>query len=103
MAHITLVVLQAPISTSAFPNTNQASDRAILSHVVPCSWSEYFDRVTDAIVAERQLKGWSRAKKSALILGDWLICKPTIEAASRQAEALIRHPEERARSASFEG
>jgi putative endonuclease len=34
-------------------------------------WSEYFDRITDAIAAERQLKGWSRAKKSALILGDW--------------------------------
>jgi putative endonuclease len=34
-------------------------------------WSEYFDRVTDANVAERKLKGWSRAKKEALIKGDW--------------------------------
>jgi putative endonuclease len=34
-------------------------------------WSEYFDRITDAIGAERQLKGWSRAKKRALINGDW--------------------------------
>jgi putative endonuclease len=34
-------------------------------------WSERFDRITDAIAAERQLKGWSRAKKEALIRGDW--------------------------------
>ena len=34
-------------------------------------WSEYFDRITDAIAAERQIKGWSRAKKTALIDGDW--------------------------------
>jgi putative endonuclease len=26
-------------------------------------WSEHFDRITDAIAAERRLKGWSRAKK----------------------------------------
>jgi len=26
-------------------------------------WSEHFDRITDAIVIERQLKGWSRAKR----------------------------------------
>jgi len=34
-------------------------------------WSEYFDRITDGIAAERQIKGWSRAKKEALILSDW--------------------------------
>lgn len=34
-------------------------------------WSEHFDRVTDGIACERQLKGWSRAKKEALIRGDW--------------------------------
>ena len=34
-------------------------------------WSEHFDRITDAIAVERQVKGWSRAKKEALILGDW--------------------------------
>ncbi|MET4039497.1 GIY-YIG nuclease family protein [Bradyrhizobium sp. RT6a] len=34
-------------------------------------WSEYFDRITDGIAAERQLKGWSRAKKEALIKSDW--------------------------------
>jgi putative endonuclease len=29
-----------------------------------------FDRITDAIAAERRLKGWSRPKKEALIRGD---------------------------------
>jgi predicted GIY-YIG superfamily endonuclease len=32
-------------------------------------YSEYFDRIVDAIAAERQVKGWSRAKKEALIAG----------------------------------
>ena len=34
-------------------------------------WSQHFDRITDAIAAERQIKGWSRAKKQALIQSDW--------------------------------
>jgi putative endonuclease len=34
-------------------------------------WSEYFDRITDGIAVERKLKGWSRAKKEALIRSDW--------------------------------
>jgi putative endonuclease len=33
--------------------------------------SEHFDRITDGIAAERQIKGWSRAKKEALIRNDW--------------------------------
>jgi len=34
-------------------------------------WSEYFDRITDAIAVEQQIKGWSRKKKLALIDGNW--------------------------------
>jgi putative endonuclease len=34
-------------------------------------FSEYFDRITDAISAERRIKGWSRLKKEALVAGDW--------------------------------
>jgi putative endonuclease len=34
-------------------------------------WSEYFDRIVDAIAMERRIKGWTRAKKEALIRGDW--------------------------------
>jgi predicted GIY-YIG superfamily endonuclease len=30
---------------------------------------QWFDKITDAIAAERQVKGWSRAKKEALIQG----------------------------------
>jgi putative endonuclease len=38
-------------------------------------WSESFDRITDAIAAGRQIKGWSRAKKNALIKADWVQIK----------------------------
>jgi putative endonuclease len=34
-------------------------------------WSEHFERITDAIAVERQIKGWSRAKKEALIKSNW--------------------------------
>jgi putative endonuclease len=47
-------------------------------------WSEHFDRITDGIAAERQLKGWSRAKKEALIRSDW---KSVSQLARRRAGA----------------
>jgi putative endonuclease len=34
-------------------------------------FAQEFDRFTDMIAAERQLKGWRRAKKEALIRGDF--------------------------------
>lgn len=34
-------------------------------------WSEEFPTRVDALEAERRIKGWSRAKKMALIRGDW--------------------------------
>jgi putative endonuclease len=34
-------------------------------------WSEHFLDITDAIAVERQIKGWSRAKKEALMRGDF--------------------------------
>jgi putative endonuclease len=34
-------------------------------------FSQQFDSISDAIAAERRVKGWSRAKKEALIRGDW--------------------------------
>ncbi|MBU7579603.1 MAG: Mov34/MPN/PAD-1 family protein [Porphyrobacter sp.] len=42
-------------------------------------WSQDFPTRYEAIAAERQIKGWSRAKKLALIRGDW-------EAVSRYAK-----------------
>lgn len=35
-------------------------------------WSQEFATHLEAKEAERQLKGWSRAKKMALIRGDWV-------------------------------
>ena len=34
-------------------------------------WSDSFATRDEAFAAERKLKGWSRAKKEALIDGDW--------------------------------
>ncbi len=34
-------------------------------------WADHFPDITDAIAIERQVKGWSRAKKEALIRGDY--------------------------------
>jgi predicted GIY-YIG superfamily endonuclease len=34
-------------------------------------FSQSFARIEDAIAAERRLKGWRRAKKEAIIRGDW--------------------------------
>jgi putative endonuclease len=38
-------------------------------------WSEYFEQLRDAAAIERKLKGWSRAKKEALIQADWAAIK----------------------------
>ncbi len=38
---------------------------------VTLAYSARFDHITDAIAYERQVKGWSRAKKEALIRGDF--------------------------------
>ena len=34
-------------------------------------WSDSFPTRDEAFAAERRIKGWSRAKKEALIAGDW--------------------------------
>jgi predicted GIY-YIG superfamily endonuclease len=44
-------------------------------------WVEEFQYLDDAITNERQIKGWSRAKKEALIAKDW----PAIQALSVRA------------------
>jgi putative endonuclease len=38
---------------------------------VTLMWSDEFPSRYEALQAERQIKGWSRAKKMALIRGDW--------------------------------
>ncbi|MEO9167496.1 MAG: GIY-YIG nuclease family protein [Aestuariivirga sp.] len=38
---------------------------------VKLAYAEHFEMVSDAITAERRIKGWSRAKKIAMMQGDW--------------------------------
>jgi predicted GIY-YIG superfamily endonuclease len=40
---------------------------------VPLVWSDEFPSRYEALSAERRIKGWSRAKKLALIRGDWAL------------------------------
>ena len=40
-------------------------------HPVVLVWSQDFPSREEALVAERQIKGWSRIKKEALIRADW--------------------------------
>ena len=49
------------------PGTAYTSSRLPIRLV----WSEWFDRIDDAIACERRIKGWSRAKKTALIDNDY--------------------------------
>ncbi len=53
-------------NAGAFPSSYTWSRRP-----VTLIWCEHFGRITDAIAAERQIKGWSRAKKLALANGNW--------------------------------
>jgi putative endonuclease len=40
-------------------------------HPLTLVWSDEFSSRYEALAAERQIKGWGRAKKMALIRGDW--------------------------------
>lgn len=44
---------------------------SIVRRPVKLVWSEEFPSMYEAIAAERQIKGWSRKKKEALIRGDF--------------------------------
>ena len=49
---------------------------------VKLAWSESFGTRDEAFTAERKVKGWSRAKKKALIEQDW----STVEMLSRRKQ-----------------
>ena len=53
-------------NAATFPDAYTATRRP-----VKLVYAEYLDLVVDAIAAERKIKNWSRAKKEALIAGDW--------------------------------
>jgi putative endonuclease len=46
-------------------------------------YSDYFDRIIDAVSAERQIKGWSRAKKEALARSDFEVLRSLSRRRSR--------------------
>ncbi|MDF0489375.1 GIY-YIG nuclease family protein [Sphingomonas sp. H39-1-10] len=49
----------------------RGSDYTARRRPVTLVWSQDFPSRIEALEAERQIKGWSRAKKEALIAGDW--------------------------------
>ncbi len=56
-------------------------------HPVTLLWSQDFGRRQEALAAERQIRGWSRAKKEALARSDWTALH---EAAMPPAEKALR-------------
>ena len=57
-------------------------------YIMECSDKSYYTGNTDNLekrISERQIKGWSRKKKEALIRGDW-------EEISRLAQSRSNHP-----------
>ena len=62
-------------------------------------FSESFERITDAIESERRIKGWPRAKKEALIAGDFT----RVRAAAARRQAFGPHPSRRAPSGRSSG
>jgi putative endonuclease len=49
----------------------RAGDYTARRQPVALVWSQDLSSRLEALEAERQIKGWSRAKKEALIAGDW--------------------------------
>lgn len=63
----------ADLERRIWEHNNKLYPNAYTSKRLPVTlvWSEWFSRYDEAVVTERQLKGWSRAKKEALIRSDW--------------------------------
>lgn len=61
---------------------------------VELCWSENTQTRDEALTIERQIKGWTRAKKEALIAGDWdavrSLAKKSFDTGLRQAQPLLR-------------
>ena len=63
-------------------------------------WSQDFATRDEAFAAERQIKGWSRRKKEALIAGDWELVsrlalrrRPQPERALETGVSALREPQ----------
>jgi hypothetical protein len=72
MAAITLALLVG-VWNVASPSTMLSIGGAFTAKRYPVKlvFAEHFATITDAIEMERRIKGWSRAKKEALINGNW--------------------------------
>ena len=61
-------------------------------------YSDVFSRPDEAIFVEKRLKGWSRAKKDALVRGDWDSIRSLSRSYSRRRESertsrtIVAHP-----------
>ncbi len=55
-------------------------------------YQQEFQQITDAIAAERQIKGWTRAKKEALIAGSWNRVSELARRKSRGPTSFEMHP-----------
>jgi predicted GIY-YIG superfamily endonuclease len=60
---------------------------------------QYFDRIDDAVAAERQVKGWRREKKEALIRGDFAALPALSRRTARRSERASRRRAAHASSA----
>jgi putative endonuclease len=49
-------------------------------------WCQEFQRITDAIAVEQQMKRWRRAKKEAVIRGEWSALPELAAAYARKAQ-----------------
>ena len=58
-----------------------------LRRPVTLVFHHHFDRIEDAVAAERQIKGWRREKKEALIRGDFAALPRLSQRPSRRAPA----------------
>jgi predicted GIY-YIG superfamily endonuclease len=54
-------------------------------------WQQEFPTEHDAFVCERQIKGWTRAKKEALIHGDFDAIHEIVKRERKQREARKHH------------
>ncbi len=58
-------------------------------------FNQEFDRIEDAIAAERQCKGWRREKKEALIRGDLTSLPNLAKRYGKHSRGLRSHPSRR--------
>jgi putative endonuclease len=65
-------ITEKPVEARVWEHNHRVADGYTSTRTpVELVWSEPFARIVDAIAMERRIKGWSRAKKEALIARDY--------------------------------